>query len=316
MVKLKINKIDMSYDKDFSIIIPHRNSLHFLPKLFSSIPKSDKIEIILVDNSIEKISETEIRSIGVSHDFILLYSNPSRGAGGARNIGIENAHGKWLLFLDADDYFADNAFKTFYKYINCDAELIYFGVGSVYEDTGEKANRGENYNYLVKSFISNKIEEIQIRLKYSSPCSKMVSHSLVDRQKIRYDEVLASNDEMFSLLTGYYAKKILADTTKVYIVTVSKGSLTRRKDLAVIQSRYKVGLRYNKFLRNHDLSKYQKSVMVYFYDIRNYGIKNILKFLLLAIKYRQNLLIGLPNWIDSLKRRKTINKNESQYITK
>ena len=96
----------MIYTKDFSIIIPHRDSVQYLPKLFSSIPDSDGIEIIIVDNSPEPISKD---SIGVDREFQLLYSSPSRGAGGARNVGVENAHGKWLLFLDADDYFAEGA---------------------------------------------------------------------------------------------------------------------------------------------------------------------------------------------------------------
>ena len=306
----------MKYTKDFSIIIPHRNSVRFLPKLFSSIPKSDKIEVILVDNSPEPITMSQVREAGVARDFTLLFSPPARGAGGARNEGIEHASGKWLLFLDADDFFAERAFDSFYKHLESHAEMIYFCMGGIYEDTGERSNRGDYYTNLVMDYRNVKIDEMRLRLSYSSPCAKMVSHELVDRHNIRYDEVLASNDTYFSMLTGYYATKIDTDPTEVYIATVSRGTLTRRRDFAVILSRYQVALRFNKFLKEHSLRDRQKSVMVYFYNARPYGIKKLLKMFGLAIKYRQNLFIGANRWSRSLLKKQVIDKKEEKYITK
>lgn len=306
----------MSYSKDFSIIIPHRNSVHFLPKLFSSIPESDKIEVLLVDNNPEPITMDQVREVGVTRDFTLLFSAPSRGAGGARNEGIEHASGKWLLFLDADDYYSEGAFDAFYNYLNSPAEMIYFCMGGVYEDTGERSNRGDNYTNLVMDYRDAKIDEMQLRLNYSSPCAKMVSHALVDRHNIRYDEVLASNDTYFSMLTGYYATKVDSDPTEVYIATVSRGSLTRRRDFAVVLSRYQVALRFNKFLKEHDLGDRQKSVMVYFYNAHPYGLQALMKMIWLAIKYRQNLFIGANRWSRSLSRKQASDKKEEKYIIK
>lgn len=306
----------MTYTKDFSIIIPHRNSLHFLPILFSSIPESDKIEVILVDNSPEPITMEQVREAGVLRDFTLLFSAPERGAGGARNEGIEHASGKWLLFLDADDYYADCAFDVFYSHFNTDAEMVYFCVDGIYPDTGERADRGDMYTNLVNRYIDHQIPEITLRMGYSVPWGKMVSHALVDRYNLRYDEVVASNDAYFSMLTGYYATKIEADNRQVYIVTVTRGSLTRRRDFAVVYSRYKVALRINKFRREHGLGNMQKSVMVYFYYARPYGFKALLRMFWLAIKFRQNLFIGANRWSSSLSKKQAIDKKEEKYIAK
>lgn len=111
---------------------------------------------------------------------------------------------------------------------NPEAEIIYFCMGGIYEDTGERSNRGDNYTNLVMDYRTAKIDEMQLRLNYSSPCAKMVRHALVDRHNIRYDEVLASNDTYFSMLTGYYATKVDSDPTEVYIATVSRG-ITHKK---------------------------------------------------------------------------------------
>ena len=214
-----------SKDIDFTVIIPHRDTLHFLPKLFHSLPESDRIEILLIDNSFVPIKREDVDT---DKKFKLLYSSPERGAGGARNEGLEHAHGKWLIFVDADDYLPEDAFEIFYNNFNSDADVIYFGMDGIYADTGERSDRGDQYTQLVKDYLSGKKSEMDLRLGFASPCSKMVRRELVDRHQIRFDEVVASNDVYFSLLTGYYATKIDAVDKITYIATVSRGSLTKR----------------------------------------------------------------------------------------
>lgn len=301
---------------DFSIIIPHRNSVELLPRLFASIPNKENIEVILVDNSSNPITKQQVIDAGILRDFTLLFSAPERGAGGARNEGLKVATGKWLIFSDADDYFAEGAFDAFSRHIDSEEELIYFSVDGIYPETGEHADRGDIYTKAVKDYQIGKKSETSMRLDNSVPWGKMVKRDLVERYNIRFDEVIASNDAYFSLLVGYNANKIAVDDTIVYIVTVSRGSLTRRRDFAVVLSRYKVALRYNRFVKDHGLGAYQKSIMVYFYNARPYGIKRLIKMLGLAIKYRQNIFIGVSRWIDTLNKTKRLNKRESKYITK
>lgn len=303
----------MEYSVDFSVIIPHRNSLHLLPKLLSSIPVSEKIEIILVDNSPKPIVKDEINS---DRDFQLFYSSPKRGAGGARNEGIEHANGKWLIFADADDYFAENAFNCFQKYSDCKAELVYFCADGIYLDSGEHSSRADKYTKLVGGYLNGTKTETDLRLSFTVPWAKMISHKLVETKCLQYDEVVASNDEFFSLLSGYYADSVIAVDEIVYIVTVSKGSLTKRMDKDVILSRFIVELRYNQFVKTHGLSNYQKSIMNYMCHSINFGLLFVLKCIVLLIKYKQNPFVGCKNWISTvinlLKRQKT----EGKYYTR
>lgn len=303
----------MSYNKDFSIIIPHRNSVQFLPKLFSSIPISEKIEIIIVDNSPTRVTKAEI---AVDRDYVLLYSDPKRGAGGARNVGIESAQGKWLLFLDADDYYADEAFDVFYTKLNTTAEIVYTGMGGVYLDTGEPSDRGDSYAKLVRDYLEGESSELDLRLGFASPCCKMVSHDLVKRHNIRYDEIRAGNDIYFSMVSGYYAQRVEAIDFISYIATVSRGTLTRRRDYEVIKARLYSKLHCNQFLKSIGCSNRQHSVMFALYESRRFGIIAFFEFVGMIIRFKQNPFINCSRWFKTLRINKVKEKQESKYIVK
>ncbi len=280
----------MTYNKDFSVIIPQRNSIHTLPRLFASIPDSDRVEIIVVDNTPEPISKEDI---GIDREYQLLWSEPQRHAGGARNVGIENAHGKWLLFADADDYYTKEAFNTFYSKIDTDADIVYTGMGGIYEDTGEPAGRGDVYSKLVKDYLDGSIDEYEIRYHFHSPCCKMVRNAMVKEHNIRYSEVVAGNDAFFSMVSGFYANKIEAVDMISYIATVSSHSLTKRKDYNAYRSRFEEDLKINSFMREHGIKKHQYKVLGTILRAKKYGIGKVIELLRLSVAYKQNIFAGL-----------------------
>lgn len=302
----------MTYTKDFSVIVPcWRGDIKYLPKLFLSIPEKDGIEIIVVDNSKEPVRREEIES---HREITLLHSAPERHAGGSRNDGIDAAKGKWLLFADSDDYYTEDAFDVYYSMIDTDAEIVYTCMSGIYEDTGERSDRGDKYKKLVQDYCEGKIEEMDIRMLFFSPCCKMVSHNLVDREGLKYDEIRASNDVFFSVVCGYYARSIAAIDTVTYIATVNRGSLTKRRDYDVIKSRFYATLHCNQFKKQHGLGKYQQSVAYYLKECLRFGLPTTLEFLRLLFQYRQNPFIGWNRWLGSMKRYQEKERRDAKYI--
>ena len=304
----------MTYTKDFSVIVPvWRGAIKFLPKLFDSIPQKEGIEIIVVDNSKESVGREEIQS---DRNYIFLHSAPERHAGGSRNDGMDAANGKWLLFADADDYYTPDAFEIYYSKIDTDAEIVYTGMGGIYEDTGEPSDRGEHYKRLVHGYCVGQIDEHILRLRFASPCCKMVSHALVDRERLRYDEIRAGNDIYFSLTSGYFAKKIEAVDAVTYIASVNRGSLTKRRDYEVTKARLYSKLHCNEFMRKHGLSKYQHSIMFALAESKNFGLSKTWEFMKMVIRFRQNPFVGCGRWFRTMKNNKEKDIIESKYIVK
>jgi glycosyltransferase involved in cell wall biosynthesis len=257
----------------FSIIIPHYNSTTILSRAVNSIPNNSEIEILIIDNSKEKLNYTLFAPQRTN--IKILYSEYGKGAGRARNIGLKEAKGKWILFCDADDYFSDIAFPMFYKYKKSQNDIIFFNVTSKNKSKIE-SNRLRHQKY--SQYISDYFEdgkEANLRYHYSVPWGKMYSRIFIMKNKILFDEVPASNDVMFSLKTGYLANKIQVDATTVYCVTTQKKSLTTTFSLKNIESRYKVAITYNNFIYEHGIQEKYSPTAPYLIQIFK---QNKLKF--------------------------------------
>lgn len=278
---------------NYSIIIPHytrTGDVSLLKRAVASIPSRDDIQVIIVDNSplpIDSMLFSGERRVN------LLYSDNKKGAGHARNVGLREAEGKWLLFLDADDFFTENAFDYIDNYVNSQYDIVFFKFCSKYSDTLEPADRDFYFNRYIEEYINTRSED-HMRYDYATPCSKMIRSSLVKHNQIDFEEVHASNDVMFSVKTGYFAKSIHVDTGVVYCATVSHGSLTNEISKQNITDRFEARVRMNLFLKKHGI-KPRASVMGYLIASSRYGFYVFLHFLKLSV-LSGSIFVGYQRW--------------------
>ena len=123
---------------NYSIIIPHKNIPDLLQICLDSIPERDDIEIIVVDDNSDEeiISKSDFPGLERS-DCKVIFTKEGKGAGYARNVGLDNANGKWILFADADDYFVDDFLIILDKYSILEFDTIYFKLKSINITTKE-----------------------------------------------------------------------------------------------------------------------------------------------------------------------------------
>lgn len=100
-----------------SIIIPYRDKYDLLCKAVASVPDREDIQVIIIDNSEQPLSQERIPKKKQA-TILFLTSDPTKGAGCARNVGLEHISGKYTIFLDADDYFTPDAFVAFDRYLD------------------------------------------------------------------------------------------------------------------------------------------------------------------------------------------------------
>lgn len=114
-----------------SIIIPIYNSEKYLKKgLDSCIEQTyDNIEIICVDDASTDGSKEFVENYVKKYPekVVQICLKKNVGQGGARNAGIEAAKGKYICFLDSDDYLDTNLCKDVFEVVkDTNADLVYF----------------------------------------------------------------------------------------------------------------------------------------------------------------------------------------------
>lgn len=278
----------------FSVIIPFRDCTDLLRKACESIPDRSDIQVIVVDNAECPIGDEVIKTFNLSN--IEYYtSSPVKGAGCARNEGMKHAKGKFLLFLDADDYFTPESFNAFDAEFDTDCDIVYFNATSVVLGTNRLSNRHYSIDNKIKKAIKDNDQDV-LRYHFANPVCKMVRKSLVDQYQLQYQEVPASNDLMFSLKSGHYAKKVKAVDKIVYVITAgeSGSSLTRTHSIAIEESRFHVFVDWYTFLREVGRLDMCPRVMGFILKgYRYFGIGIFFKWLLYALRHRVNIFRGL-----------------------
>ena len=115
-----------------SVVIPVYNGQRYLPDCIESVLGStlEDVEIIVVDDG----SDDESASIARGYPGVIVISQENRGCGGARNAGLRAATGKYVYFLDVDDYISPYLLERIYREASKkDLDGLLFNMQPVYE---------------------------------------------------------------------------------------------------------------------------------------------------------------------------------------
>lgn len=271
----------------YTVIIPHKNSPKFLQRLLDSIPRRDDLQIIVVDDNSdpEKVDYNNFPSLNDTH-VELYFDKTSKGAGHARNVGLEHAKGKWLVFADADDYFYPNAFDIIdNKLDGNDYDIVYFYCDSRDGETNELI---KDRVPMIKRGIDTKNWDI---LRYESyvPWGKIINHDVVCKNKLKFDEVEVCNDIMFATRLGYVSRKIDVIDQALYCCTWTKNSLVSAPSISRIRTRIVVTEKVNDFLSNIGMLKHRVEAIDYvLYFFPQYPISFLWAFW--KCRYKDNFL--------------------------
>ncbi len=219
--------------KKISIIIPNYNGekyiLDCLNSNYNNIKGNlEKIEIIVIDDCSTDKSVKMINKFNEKLPLKLIQLDKNMGVSNARNIGIETSTGKYIFFLDSDDYLINNAIDRLIFYTDFQYDIVYFDY-----ETMIKNNKGK-----VKS-----IEEYVIKNQYNDDLFKMFLQSyklnhvwgqLINSdiaKTIRFDiSSLMAEDFKYNINLFFNSKKVLLTNEKVIFYRLNSDSITNTKD--------------------------------------------------------------------------------------
>lgn len=131
---------------DLSIIIPVYNVQNYLQKCINSIINQKttyKYEIILIDDGSEDESGTICDEFSQKYCFVKTIHKTNGGVSSARNLGLKNSHGKYIMFIDSDDALIGNVIDNMLSILEKNnTQLLQFNYNEIIEKTGAITQRG------------------------------------------------------------------------------------------------------------------------------------------------------------------------------
>lgn len=166
-----------------SIIIPVFNTEDYLKRCISSVLNQSyfNIQIIVVNDGSTDNSDEIIKEFARKDSRVVYIKQKNSGVGYARNIGIKRAEGKYLLFVDSDDYIEKTMVE---QMVNCaekgNSDLVICGYILV-DSEGKELER-----VIPQKYVSKENEEWAYRI--SSTMARLYKKELFDKYQLCFTE--------------------------------------------------------------------------------------------------------------------------------
>lgn len=198
---------DHSQSVILSVISPVYNGAKYLePFLISVLQQSfPHFELIMVDDGSTDSSVEIIKSYQKKDSRIHLIEQNHKGAGSARNFGLSQAKGQYIIFLDCDDWFSDDFFKTMIDRIEVDQSDIAVCEFFIYNQ-----QTGETEKSVISETGNQNIERTNLVFDIfaPNPWTKLYRVSFLKQNQLLFQEIPSCNDWSFAYTSLACAEKI------------------------------------------------------------------------------------------------------------
>ena len=282
-----------------SVIVPVYNVDRYLEICIDSLINQtyDNLEIILINDGSTDDSKLICEKYLNLDKRIKLINQKNKGVSSARNNGIRNSSGEYIVFVDSDDYCELNMFETIVKNINLNKDtFIIYGYNKIFKNKKKSVLLNENKNLNKNNIIKNILikEEIGGYL-----WNKLFIASIIKNNNIKFNNKISYCEDLL-FVSEYirYIKRVKYLKKSLYNYRMRKNSVTYE------------------FFNNKNISILDSCQLLIEANYYNYNIRNNLEFRYLNNYYKLRKYIPKDYNInlDILKREKEILKYQNLTI--
>ena len=219
-----------------SVVIPVYNVEKYLGQCLDSIINQTlkDIEIICVDDGSTDNSLKILKEYKEKDNRIKILTQKNLYAGVARNTGLKAATGKYLSFLDSDDFFESEMLEEMYKKAEKDNSDIVMCGWHNYNNNLQKVVNDIKIatKYLIKSpFSPYDFQKELFDICKPNPWTKLYRHSFFKENNLYYEDCICCNDITCICLSMVLAKKIsIVDKCFIYYRNNQTNSITSNRN--------------------------------------------------------------------------------------
>lgn len=185
-----------------SVIVPIYNAENYLSRCIDSIISQTftNFELLLIDDGSTDNSGRICNDYANKDKRIKVFHKKNEGVSSSRNVGINNANGEWITFIDSDDYISNIFFQEFYQN-HLKYSFEYFQ-GNV-EQTSISGKKMIEYSY--PNIICSLADGV---LKYNllqtgDPHAKFFLQSILNKYKIRFTKDISYGEDRLFINTYF-----------------------------------------------------------------------------------------------------------------
>ena len=235
---------------DISIIVPIYNAEKYLKQCIDSLISQTKkeIEIILINDGSTDSSEKIIKKYKDKR--VKYFKNKNQGIGKTRNFGIDKATGKYIMFVDSDDYLEVHACEKLFH--TAESEHLDLVICDFYRVEDNKVIEIKIPDFKNSTLKENPQLLLDINL---APWNKLYKRELIINNNIKFVEDLKYEDAPFVIEAMDKAKKIgkLNEILNYYIIHKNSETTVRDErvfDIIKIVDKIRIYMKNKDYIKN------------------------------------------------------------------
>ncbi len=250
----------------YSVIIPVYNEKETICRCLDSIipqlPKDS--ELLLIDDGSNDGTEKICFDYAVRFPQIKLLTKQNGGVSSARNLGLDNAAGEYVLFVDADDAVTSNYFTVLDDALKDNPDLVFFKKLRMEKIKDRSYKRNRDYTISDKKNGCRFLSECLLKQELNLITSKAFRRDIIEKNGLRFDERLEiGEDKVFSFAFSLQAKNVRTVSARIYcLYTDDPASLSRKKRAHLCESVILEHELLFSILKDSSLSEKEKSCYV------------------------------------------------------
>lgn len=273
-----------------SVIIPVYNVKNYLKRCVESLlqQKYNYCEIILVDDGSDDGSSDICDLLAKENRNVFAFHKVNGGLASARNYGLEYVNGRYVTFVDADDWVTCDYFETIDKYLReNESDILKFGYQNIQDNkpglvTTPFFDEGVyEKESIEKDILPGVIGPICLfdysRTALMSACTSAYAVAFLNENNIRFqsEREILSEDHLFNYKALLRASRIGISHKVLYMYDFREGSLTKRYIINMVRRKqsllgvYKQELEKCKILKKYESIYYSQCVDGYYACIIN-----------------------------------------------
>jgi glycosyltransferase involved in cell wall biosynthesis len=222
-----------------SVIVPAYNAERHINKCLDSILNQSfkDFEIIAINDCSNDNTLRILNTYANNNPSINIINNSiNLGAGASRNHAMRLAKGKYITFIDSDDWFSTNYLDCLHnKAEETHADIVFSNMNMV--DNGLETEFQEFYSLFKKYQNSSSIEELPLDWRSTAPWMKLFRKNFIKKHDLVFMEGirLGAEDIPFSWIAYFVAKKIAFCENAYYYYNLTDDSLDRSVNRTILE---------------------------------------------------------------------------------